>query len=123
MQRNSPLRWLIWLSLVLILLKLPTIAYGAQIQETLSKSYPQAVSQETTFTIYRKLAERNYRPFVWPSRYPRKGKLSQYEGLLAPQIVEDIEEGVEEWGVTDPDRFNDFGRHRGAWKLHDGANA
>ncbi len=20
-------------------------------------------------------------------------------------------------------RFNDFGRHRGAWKLHDGANA
>jgi len=52
------------------------------------------------------LAERNYRPFVWPSRYPRKGKLSQYEGLLAPQIVEDIDEGVEEWSVTDPDRFD-----------------
>jgi len=60
---------------------------------------------QTTFTVYRKLAERNYRPFVWPSRYPRKGKLSQYEGLLAPQIVEDIEEGVDEWEVTDPDRF------------------
>jgi hypothetical protein len=60
---------------------------------------------QTTFTIYRKLAERNYRPFVWPSRYPRKDKLSQYENLLAPQIVEDIEMGVEEWTPTDPDRF------------------
>ena len=62
---------------------------------------------QTTFTVYRKLAERNYRPFVWPSRYPRKGKLSQYEGLLAPQIQEDVEKGVEEWSVTDPDRFGD----------------
>ena len=62
---------------------------------------------QTTFTIYRKLAERNYRPFVWTARYPKKGKLSQYEGLLAPQIVEDIESGAEEWEPTDPDRFND----------------
>ena len=61
---------------------------------------------QTTFTIYRKLAERSYRPFVWPSRYPRKGKLSQYEGLLAPQIQEDLEAGVEAWAVTDPDRFD-----------------
>jgi hypothetical protein len=60
---------------------------------------------QTTFTIYRKLAERNYRPFVWPARYPRKDKLSQYENLLSPQIVEDIEMGVEEWTPTDPDRF------------------
>jgi len=61
---------------------------------------------QTTFTIYRKLAERSYRPFVWPARYPRKGKLSQYEGLLAPQIVEDIDSGIDEWECTDPDRFN-----------------
>ena len=61
---------------------------------------------QTTFTVYRKLAERNYRPFVWPSRYPRKAKLSQYEGLLAPQIVEDLETGALEWQVTDPDRFD-----------------
>ncbi|AGK86554.1 terminase large subunit [Synechococcus phage S-CBP1] len=61
---------------------------------------------QTTFTIYRKLAERNYRPFVWPARYPRKDKLSQYENLLSPQIVEDIEMGAEEWGPTDPDRFS-----------------
>jgi len=62
---------------------------------------------QTTFTVYRKLAERNYRPFIWPSRYPRKDKLSQYEGLLAPQIVEDIERGVDEWTPTDSDRFSD----------------
>ena len=61
---------------------------------------------QTTFTVYRKLAERSYRPFVWPSRYPRKGKLSQYEGLLAPQIAEDLEQGALEWDVTDPDRFD-----------------
>ena len=59
---------------------------------------------QTTFTIYRKLAERNYRPFVWPARYPRK--LSNYEGLIAPQLQEDIDNGAEAWDVTDPDRFD-----------------
>ena len=59
---------------------------------------------QTTFTIYRKLAERNYRPFVWPARYPRS--LSNYEGLLAPQLQEDIDTGAEAWEVTDPDRFS-----------------
>lgn len=62
---------------------------------------------QTTFTVYRKLAERNYRPFVWPARYPRKDKYSQYEGLLAPQIAEDMESGANEWEPTDPDRFGD----------------
>ena len=59
---------------------------------------------QTVFTVYRKLAERNYRPFVWPARYPRK--TSNYEGLLAPQLQEDIDRGVEPWSVTDPDRFD-----------------
>jgi len=59
---------------------------------------------QTTFTIYRKLAERNYRPFVWPARYPRK--LSQYEGLIAPQLQEDIDMGANAWECTDPDRFS-----------------
>ncbi len=62
---------------------------------------------QTVFTVYRKLAERNYRPFVWPSRYPRKDKLTKYEGLLAPQIQEDLDAGAKEWEVTDPDRFAD----------------
>ncbi len=40
---------------------------------------------QTTFTIYRRLAERNYRPLVWPARYPRQDKLSKYEGSLHPK--------------------------------------
>ena len=60
---------------------------------------------QTTFTVYRKLAERSYKPFVWPARYPRK--VSQYEGLLAPQLVADIDNGAKPWEVTDPCRFAD----------------
>jgi hypothetical protein len=60
---------------------------------------------QTVFTVYRKLAERNYRPFIWPARFPRS--LSNYEGLIAPQLQEDIDNGSEKWAVTDPDRFND----------------
>ena len=59
---------------------------------------------QTVFTVYRKLAERSYRPFVWPARFPRK--LSNYEGLLAPQLQEDIDGGVDKWECTDPDRFD-----------------
>jgi len=59
---------------------------------------------QTVFTVYRKLAERSYRPFVWPARFPKK--LSNYEGLLAPQLQEDIDEGADIWEVTDPDRFD-----------------
>ena len=58
---------------------------------------------QTTFTVYKRLAERSYKPFVWPARYPRKTTI--YEGLLAPQLVEDIDKGVEKWDVTD-DRFD-----------------
>ena len=59
---------------------------------------------QTTFTIYRKLAERNYRPFVWTARYPRNQK--QYEGLIAPQLQEDIDKGIAPWTPTD-DRFTE----------------
>ena len=59
---------------------------------------------QTTFTIYRKLAERNYRPFVWTARYPRNQK--QYEGLIAPQLQEDIDKGIQPWTPTD-DRFTE----------------
>ena len=58
---------------------------------------------QTTFTVYKRLAERSYKPFVWPARYPRK--TTNYEGLLAPQLVEDLEKGVDKWDVTD-DRFD-----------------
>lgn len=59
---------------------------------------------QSTFTIYRKLAERSYKPFVWPARYPKD--LGRYEGLLAPQLVADIEQGADEWTTTDT-RFTD----------------
>ena len=58
---------------------------------------------QTTFTVYKRLAERSYKPFVWPARYPRK--TTNYEGLLAPQLVEDIDNGANKWDVTD-DRFD-----------------
>ena len=60
---------------------------------------------QTTFTIYRKLAERSYRPFIWPARFPRD--ITPYEGLIAPQLQEDIDNGAEKWQTTDPDRFDD----------------
>lgn len=60
---------------------------------------------QTTFTIYRKLAERGYRPFVWPSRYPKDTSL--YEGLLAPQLLEDLEAGATPGDPTDT-RFSDI---------------
>ena len=50
---------------------------------------------QTTFTVYRKHSERNYKPFVWPARYPKDQE--KYEGLLAPQVQADIDNGVEEW--------------------------
>ena len=59
---------------------------------------------QTTFTVYRKLSERNYRPFVWPARFPKN--TTPYEGLLAPQLQEDIDKGVEVGQCTDPDRFD-----------------
>jgi len=60
---------------------------------------------QTTFTIYRKLASRNYRPFIWTARYPKNN--TQYEGLLAPQLQEDIDNGALPLACTDPDRFDD----------------
>jgi len=59
---------------------------------------------QTTFTVYRKLSERNYRPFVWPARFPKD--ITPYEGLIAPQLQEDIDNGAQPWEPTDPDRFS-----------------
>ena len=59
---------------------------------------------QTTFTVYRKLAERAYRPFIWPARYPKD--VTPYEGLIAPQLQEDIDNGAEPQQPTDPDRFD-----------------
>jgi len=60
---------------------------------------------QTSFTVYRKLAERNYKPFVWPARYPRN--IGDYDDNLAPQIQEDLDMGSEPWGLTDGERFSE----------------
>ena len=55
---------------------------------------------QTTFTVYNKLRERSYRPFVWPARYPRK--IAMYDGLLAPQLVGDLDKEDDlTWKPTD----------------------
>ena len=54
---------------------------------------------QTTFTIYNKLRERSYRPFVWPARYPRK--VAMYDGLLAPQLADDLDTDDLAWRPTD----------------------
>ena len=55
---------------------------------------------QTTFTIYNKLRERSYKPFVWPARYPRK--VAMYDGLLAPQLVYDLDTKEDlSWKPTD----------------------
>lgn len=63
---------------------------------------------QTTFTIYRTLRERNYRPFVWPARYPKD--LTGYEEVLAPQLTKDIKRDGHEalsWQPTDT-RFSEI---------------
>lgn len=63
---------------------------------------------QTTFTIYRTLRERNYRPFVWPARYPKD--LTGYEDVLAPQLIKDITRDGHDtlrWQPTDT-RFSEI---------------
>jgi len=63
---------------------------------------------QTTFTIYRTLRERNYRPFVWPARYPKN--LVGYEDILAPQLQADIDTQGHDtlsWTPTDT-RFSEI---------------
>jgi hypothetical protein len=63
---------------------------------------------QTTFTVYRTLRERNYKPFVWPARYPRS--MVGYEDILAEDLQKDIdEEGLDKlsWQPTDT-RFSEI---------------
>ena len=63
---------------------------------------------QTTFTIYRTLRERNYKPFVWPARYPKS--LVGYEDILAEELQKDIDEkGLDQlsWTPTDT-RFSEI---------------
>ena len=59
---------------------------------------------QSCFTIYKKLAERSYRPFVWPARYPKD--VGRYQGLLAPILEADLDAGATPGDPTDT-RFTD----------------
>jgi hypothetical protein len=54
---------------------------------------------QTSYTVYRKLAERGYKPLIWPARYPKDPSI--YEGNLAPQILADMESGAQPGDPTD----------------------
>ena len=58
---------------------------------------------QSSYTVYRKLAERGYKALVWPARYP--SDTSIYDGALAPQLVADLENGARVGDPTDS-RFN-----------------
>ena len=60
---------------------------------------------QTTFTVYNKLRERAYKPFVWPARYPRK--VAMYDGLLAPQLEKDLNNDSELTWVPTDTRFRE----------------
>jgi hypothetical protein len=54
---------------------------------------------QSCYTVYRKLAERGYKAFVWPARYPSDPGI--YEGTLAPQLVADLQNGAKPGSPTD----------------------
>ena len=59
---------------------------------------------QNSFSCYGTLGQRGYKPYVWPSRYPEKPEI--YEGLLAPELLEDLDNGAEIGSPTDT-RFSD----------------
>ena len=59
---------------------------------------------QNSFSCYTTLGQRGYKPYVWPSRYPEKPEV--YEGLLAPELLEDLDNGAEIGSPTDT-RFSD----------------
>lgn len=59
---------------------------------------------QNSFSCYGTLGQRGYKPYIWPSRYPEKPEM--YEGLLAPELLEDLDNGSEPGTPTDT-RFSD----------------
>mgnify|MGYP003135958023 CR=1 FL=1 len=60
---------------------------------------------QTTFTCYRSLSTKGYKPYIWPSRYPENPEL--YEGLLAPELLEDLDKDKSLTGTPTDTRFSD----------------
>lgn len=71
-------------------------------------------SQES---IYRRLPEKGYEVRIWPARYPTPDRIINYQGHIAPMLVEDMEGTPEVCKATastlggkptDPARFNEL---------------
>jgi hypothetical protein len=60
---------------------------------------------QTTFTVYKTLAQRGYAPLIWPARVPRDP--TKYEGCLAEEVQAMIDRGIPHGTPTDPERFDD----------------
>lgn len=61
---------------------------------------------QTVFSVYRKLAERGYRPLIWPARYPVD--IGKYPEGLADVLIEELRSQPNRRNQpTDPLRFSD----------------
>ena len=63
---------------------------------------------QSTFTVYKTLHERKYKPMVWPARYPKS--MVGYEDVLAKELLADIKRECLEnlaWKPTDS-RFSEI---------------
>ena len=58
---------------------------------------------QSTFTVYRDLALRGYKPLVWPARYP--DDIDAYDGCLAPMLVDALAANPELAGTPTDSRF------------------
>jgi len=73
---------------------------------------------QTEESIYSKLQERGYETRIWPARYPQNAKIASYQGCLAEDILNDLENDSSLVGKpTDPQRFNEMDLHEreAAW--------
>jgi hypothetical protein len=59
---------------------------------------------QTTFTVYKTLAQRGYAPLIWPARIPEDP--NKYEGCLAQDVQQMIDRGLPAGTPTDPERFD-----------------
>lgn len=64
---------------------------------------------QTEQSIYRSLPSRGYDVRIWPVRYPTPEEMDNYDGMLAPDLVEELERDPSLAGHSvEPTRFTDL---------------
>lgn len=64
---------------------------------------------QTEQSVYTAVRTRGYHCYIWPARYPSLELRQKYGSALAPDILEDLNEGRGRIGLsTDPERFSDI---------------